>query len=230
MLGLLDARRAPLALAALVVLGLALASAPSRGQDTCATPRLLTPTGSPLPRTGFGLVVADARPDAQLAIGLLRGRRRTPLVATPIGPGLFRVSEAVRPGIYRLDGVTAPSELTISLRGARPAPATAPAVRAARRVASTEMGSGQTHQEILVDLTFPVPPVVIVARAQWNGSGDVGVWASVVAGQNSFPIPYQPRCMPSGWQPPPDGPLSMVLTFVDQLGQISPPSPTIQVE
>jgi hypothetical protein len=36
--------------------------------------------------------------------------------------------------------------------------------------------------------------------------------------------------MPSGWQPPPDGPLSMVLTFVDQLGQISPPSPTIQVE
>ena len=207
---------------------------PLRGQDACATPRLLTPTGSPLPRTGFGLVVSDPRTatdqPSPLAIGLLRGRRRTPLVATSIGPGLFRVTEAVRPGIYRLDGVTAPSELTISLRGARPAPATAPAVRAARRVASTEMGSGQTRQEILVDLTFPVPPGVIVARAQWNGSADVGVWTSVVAGQNSFAIPYQPTCVPPGWQPPPDGPLSMVLTFVDQLGQISPVSATIQVE
>jgi hypothetical protein len=214
-------------LGCLVALAVAL---PLRGQDACAAPRLLTPTGSPLPRTGFGLVVSDAHPDAQLAIGLVRGRARTPLVATPIGPGLFRVSEAVRSGIYRLDGVTAPSELTISLRGARPAPATAPGVRAARRVASTEMGSGQTRQEILVDLSFPVPPGVIVARAQWNGSQDVGVWASVVAGQSSFPISYRPTCVPSGWQPPPDGPLSMVLTYVDQLGQISPPSPVIQVE
>lgn len=197
----------------------------------CAAPRLLTPTGSPLPRTGFGLVVADARPEPQLAIGLLRLRRRTPLVSAPIGPGLFRLSEAaLRPGIYRLDGVNAPSELTISLRAAAPAPATAPAVRAARRVATTEMGSGRTRNQILVDLSFPVPPGSIVLRAQWNGSADVGVWTSVAAGQNSVPIPFEASCPPPGWQAPPDGPLTMVLTFVDQLGQISPASASINVE
>jgi hypothetical protein len=202
-----------------------------RAQDVCAMPRLLTPTGSPLPRTGFGLVVADARPDPQIAIGLLRLRRRTPLVSAPIGPGLFRVSEAViRPGIYTLDGVTAPSELTISLRAPRPAPATAPAVRAARRVASTQMGSGQTQSEILVDLSFPVPPGSIVARAQWNGSADISAWTAVAAGQNNFAIPYTPRCPPPGWVSPPDGPLTMVLTFVDQLGQLSPVSASINVE
>lgn len=205
--------------------------APLLAQDVCVTPRLLTPTGAPLPRTGFGLVVADARPEPQLAIGLMRFRRRTPLVASPLGPGLFRVSENIlRAGIYTLDGVTAPSELTISLRATRPAPATAPAVRAARRVASTEMGSGQTRSEILVDLSFPVPPGTIVVRAQWNGSQDVALWASVVAGQNNFPIPFAPRCPPPGWQAPPDGPLTMVLTFVDQLGQVSPPSAAINVE
>ncbi|MBX7193851.1 MAG: hypothetical protein K1X94_17495 [Sandaracinaceae bacterium] len=203
---------------------------PLRGQDACATPRLLTPTGSPLQVSGFGLVVADPRPDAQLAIGLLRGRRRTALAATPIGPGLFRISATVRAGLYRLDGVTAPSELTLSTRASRLAPATAPAVRAARRVTSTQMGSGQTRTEILVDLSFPVPPGVIVARAQWNGSADVGVWTSLAAGQNSFAIATQPSCVPSGWQPPPDGPLSMVVTFVDQLGQISPPSTSVNVE
>lgn len=206
------------------------AHAPLAGQDICAAPRLLTPTGAPVPRTGFGLVVADSRPDAQLAIGLLRLRRRTALVSSPLGPGLFRVTEAVRPGIYRLDGVTAPSELTVSMRARPPAPAVAPAVRAARRVASTEMGSGQTRAEILVDLTFPIPPGVIVVRAQWNGSADIGLWTSVAAGQNSITIPVEPRCRPSGWQPPPDGPLSMALSYVDLLGQVSPASPTVNVE
>jgi len=226
-------RRSLLAFFALALVG-ALAFAPSpaavHGQDICAAPRLLTPTGAPVPRTGFGLVVADSRPDAQIAIGLLRGRTRTALAATPLGPGLFRISAAVRPGIFRLDGVTAPSELTVSMRARPPAPAVAPAVRAARRVASTQMGSGQTHAEILVDLSFPVPPGVIVVRAQWNGSADIGLWSSVAAGQNSLTIPVEPRCRPSGWQPPPDGPLAMTLSYVDLLGQVSPVSSSINVE
>lgn len=199
------------------------------GQDACATPRLLTPVGAALPRTGFALVVTDARQEGLVA-ALVRGRRRTPLVVAPLGPGLFRLSEAVGPGTYRLEGVSASSEVVVSARAARPAPAVVPSVRAARRVASTAMGSGETRSEILVDLGFPVPQGVIIARAHWNGSDDVAVWTTVAAGQTSFAIPLQPECVPPGWQPPPDGALSMRVSFVDLLGQPSPLSTAVNVE
>jgi hypothetical protein len=202
---------------------------PGSGQDACATPRLLTPVGTPLPRTGFGLVVSDAR-EQGLVAALVRGRRRTPLVAAPLGPGLFRLAEAVGPGTYRLEGVSAASEVVVSARAARPAPAVAPSLRAARRVSSTAMGSGQTRSEILLDLAFPVPQGVIVARAHWNGADDVAVWTTVAAGQASLTIPLQPSCALPGWQPPPDGELSMRVSFVDLLGQPSPLSAPITVE
>jgi hypothetical protein len=216
---------------AVCVAALALVLVPVRGagQDACATPRLLTPVGTALPRTGFALVVTDAREEGLVA-ALVRGRRRTPLVVAPLGPGLFRLSEAVRPGTYRLEGVSAASEVVVSARAARPAPAVAPSVRAARRVASTAMGSGETRSEILVDLGFPVPQGAIVARAHWNGSDDVAVWTSVAAGQTSFAIPLQPPCALPGWQPPPEGPLAMRVSFVDLLGQPSPLSGSINVE
>jgi hypothetical protein len=216
--------------AALAVAALLAAPARSVGQDACAQPRLLTPVGGTLPRTGFGLVVSDPRPDAALAVGLLRGRRRTPLVASPLGPGLFRLSEVVRPGTYRLDGLAAPSDVVVSARATQPAPAAAPAVRAARRVASTAMGSGRTRTEILVDLSFPVPQGAIVARAHWNDADAVAMWTSVAAGQASFAMPLEPPCVPRGWQPPPDGVLSMRVSFVDALGQASPLSGAVNVE
>lgn len=199
-------------------------------QDICATPRLLTPTGTALPVAGFGLVLADARAEAQPAVTLVRGRRRTPLPVTPIGPGLFRATEVVRAGVYTLEGVTAASELTVSPRAPRLAPATAPSVRSARRVTSTEMGSGRTRTEILVELGFPVPPGVIVARAHWNGSSDVALWTSIAAGQQSLTLPTEPRCPVAGWQPPPEGPLTVTISLLDQLGQPSPLSEAVPVE
>ncbi len=229
-------RRRSLILGSLSVASLSLATSlfaapsPGAGQDSCQSARLLTPTGSSLPRTGFGLVVTDPRPDPAIVAALVRGRRRTALVVAPLGPGLFRLSEAVRPGTYRLDGIPSSSDVVVSLRAQRPAPAAAPAVRAARRVASTEMGSGQTRVEVLVDLSFPVPQGAIVARAHWNGSDAVGLWVSVAAGQSSFAIPVEPRCVPSGWQPPPEGPLTMRLSFVDLIGQTSPFSTAVTVD
>lgn len=215
---------------ALVVAAALAVPASGVGQDACAQPRLLTPVGGTLPRTGFGLVVSDPRPDAALPVGLVRARRRTPLVASPLGPGLFRLSEVVRPGTYRLDGLAAPSDVVISARAAQPAPAAAPSVRAARRVATTAMGSGQARAEILVDLSFPVPQGAIVARAHWNGADAVAMWTSVAAGQSSFAMPLEPACVPPGWQPPPDGTLSMRVSFVDALGQVSPLSGAVNVD
>lgn len=201
-------------------------------QDACASARLLTSVGAPLPRDGFALVVHDVR-ETPGPFALVRGRRRTALEATPIAPGLVRIAGAVRPGTYRLEGASASSDVVVSARAPRPAPAAAPSVRSIRRLARTTLGVGETSEELHVELAFPVPAGSVVGRVVGEGAAagaaDVGVWASVVPGQSTFVVPLAPRCATPGWSVPSEGARAHVV-FIDALGQSSAPSELVAVQ
>lgn len=215
-------------LAALLLL--ATSALPAIAQDACDTPRLLSPVGMILPRDGFALVVADARATAPGEVALVRGRRRTPLARVEIMPGLFRYSAVVRPGTYRLDGIAAPSDVVISARGARPAAATTPVLRAARRVARVVLGSATTQQEIHIELGFPVPARSVAARIQWNESANGGQWISATPGEATLIVPLAPACRAAGTTTAPEGPLTLRVSFIDALGQVSAISAAVPVQ
>lgn len=215
-------------LAALLLL--CMGSIPALAQDACDTPRLLSPVGTTLPRDGFGLVVADNRATPTGEVALVRGRRRTPLTRVEIMPGLYRYSAAVRPGTYRLDGIAAPSDIVISARSARPATATRPEVRAARRVARAELGSASSQQEIHIELGFPVPAGSVAARVQWNESTSGGQWVPATPGETSIIIPVEPACRALSTTTAPTGAFTLQAAFIDTLGQVSAFSAPVSVE
>ena len=214
-------------LAALLLLASAL---PALAQDACDTPRLLSPVGMILPRDGFALVVADARTTPPGEVALVRGRRRTPLARVEIMPGLFRYSAVVRPGTYRLDGIAAPSDVVISARGTRPAAATTPVLRAARRVSRVVLGSATTQQEIHIEFGFPVPAGSVAARIQWNESASGGQWITATPGEAALVVPLAPACRAAGTTTAPEGPLTLRVSFIDALGQVSAISAAVPVE
>jgi len=176
------------------------------------------------------LVVADTRATSTGEVALVRGRRRTPLARVEIMPGLFRYSAVVRPGTYRLDGIAAPSDVVISARSARPAAATTPNLRAARRVAHAELGSTSLQQEIHIELGFPVPAGTVAARIQWNESTSGGQWVAATPGETSLIVPVEPACRAIGTTTAPAGAFTLRASFIDALGQVSLPSAPVSVE
>lgn len=204
---------------------LLLASVPGLAQDTCETPRLLTPVGNPLARDGFALVVADARATPTGEVALVRGRRRTALARTEIMPGLVRYSAEVRPGTYRLEGVTAPSDVVVSSRSARPAAAVPPELRSARRLARAALGSATVQEELHIELAYPVPERSVAARIQWNGEGER--WVPVAPGEAAIVMPIDAPC---GSSTAPRGPFTLRAAFIDATGQVSALSAPANVE
>jgi hypothetical protein len=203
---------------------------PALAQDVCEAPRLLTPVGMPLARDGFAIVVADTRAAPSGEIALVRGRRRTPLARAEIMPGLVRYSATVRPGTYRLEGVSAPSDIVVSSRATRPAPAVAPVIRGARRVARAALGSTTLEQELHIELGYPVPDRSVAARIQWNESGEGGQWVPVVAGEAAIIVPVEPPCRAPGMTPAPSGAFTLRAAFIDASGQVSAFSTSVQVD
>jgi hypothetical protein len=204
--------------------------------------RSLTATSTPLPRDGGAFVVAVEADRAATSgtmdppvVALVRRRTTLPLVATPIAPGLFRLTMPSRPalGVWTVHGLGPDGPVTIG-RAVMPGVPVRPSIRVMRRVAATGLSASQEPRvEVHADLSFPVPTGVVAATITWNTDAQPSAWARAIVGQTEMIVFAEAaRCdqVPSGWQSPPSGTLTARIAWVDRLGQVSPPSDAIPVE
>ena len=228
------------ALAALFALILSGEPAAADCASTHAVPALLTPITAAMPQSS-GALVAGFRSEAGVGTlsfdGVRITRRRTSVAmqAIAIAPGLVRLvpSTSVRPGTYSLEGLGAPTDLTVS-RSPMPGAPVRPALSGVRRVAAASVSSRGISVELRAALGFPVPTGIVAILAYWGAATTPSAWARAVIGQSEVLIFASPdRCatLPEGFTPPPsEGPLSVRIAYVDQFGQISPISDAATVE
>jgi hypothetical protein len=213
----------------------------------CASSRwaahALTTLGASFPRTGGAILVA-MDPDLTAgtltspeppALNVTRGRRTSwPLTPVSIAPGLFRVpfDTHVTRGIWTLHGLGADTQLTIGV-AATPGVPVRPAIREVRRVAATGIGVSGDRLEVRANLEFPVPDGVVASIVTWNTDASPGAWGRAAVGQREIVL-YSERsacaALAPGWTPPPGGTLVVRVSWVDQYGQVSPPSDAITVQ
>lgn len=203
-------------------------------------PALLTPITSPMPMNSGGLVAgfrSDPSGSGSLSFDgalLRRGRRiSVPFQSIPIAPGLVRLvpSTRVRPGLYSLEGLGAATDLTVS-RSPMPGAPVQPSVSSARRVASAV--GRTTSVELRATLGFPVPTGIVAVISYWNDMTEPSAWSRAVVGQTeALLFANLGRCatLPPDFLPPAaEGPLTARIAYVDQFGQVSPPSESFTVD
>jgi hypothetical protein len=206
---------------------------------THAVPALLTPITAAMPQSSGALVAGfrSERGTGALSFdGVRMTRRRTSVSMQPIeiAPGLVRLvpSTVVRPGAYSLEGLGAPTELTVG-RSPMPGAPVRPAVSGVRRVASATSGRGLSV-ELRATLGFAVPTGIVAILGYWGDASTPSVWSRAVVGQTEvvlFASPDHCATLPPGFTPPPaEGPLSVRIAYVDQFGQVSPISDPTPVE
>jgi hypothetical protein len=204
--------------------------------------RSLSAVSAPLPRDGGAFVVAiepdRAAPSGTMdppTVSLVRRRTTLALVATPIAPGLFRLTMPSRPalGVWTLHGLGPDASVTVG-RSVMPGIPVRPSVRVMRRVAATGLSASRAPRvEVHADLEFPVPQGVVAAVVTWNTDAQPSGWARAIVGQNEMIVFAEAAScdpVPPGWQSPPSGTLTARIAWVDRLGQVSPPSDAIAVE
>lgn len=224
----------------LALSALHLGSAAADCASTHPVPALLTPITAAMP-TSSGALVAGFRSEGGTGTlsfdGVRISRRRTTvsMQAIEIAPGLVRLVPVttVRPGTYSLEGLGAPTDLTVG-RGPMPGAPVRPALSGVRRVASASVSSRGISVELRATLGFAVPTGIVAILAYWGEATTPSAWARGVIGQTEVVLFSNPdRCaaLPPGFTPPPaEGPLSVRIAYVDQFGQISPISDPAPVE
>jgi hypothetical protein len=204
------------------------------------TPSLLTPITSAMPMSSGGLVAGfrnDPSGTGSLSFDgvlLRRGRRiSVPMQSVPIAPGLVRLvpSTRVRAGLYSLEGLGAATDLTVG-RSPMPGAPVRPSVSSARRVASAV--GRTTSVELRATLGFPVPTGIVAVISYWNDMTEPSAWSRAVVGQTEallFANPGRCATLPPDFLPPAsEGPLTARIAYVDQFGQVSPPSDSFPVD
>lgn len=227
-----------------IVLALSLGLVSSDAAADCAflgmTPALLTPITAAMPMTS-GALVAGFRNDASGTGSLSfdgavirRGRRLTiPMQSIAIAPGLVRLvpTTRIRAGLYSLEGLGAATDLTVG-RSPMPGVPVRPSVTAARRVASVSPRG--TSVELRASLGFAVPTGIVAIISYWNDVTTPSAWSRAVVGQTEallFASPGRCATLPPDFLPPPaEGALTARIAYVDQFGQVSPPSDPFPVE
>lgn len=222
--------------------GLAQLDAPAACAPVGTVRRSLSPVSAPLPRDGGAYVVAveadrtgtTGTMDAPV-VSLVRRRSTLTLVATPIAPGLFRLTMPSRPalGLWTLHGLGPDTSITVG-RNVMPGIPVRPAVRVMHRAAATGLSAARAPRvEVHADLAFPIPQDVVAAVVWWNTDAAPSGWARAIPGQNEMIVFAEAAACdpaPPGWQSPPSGTLTARIAWVDKFGQVSPPSDAITVE
>lgn len=222
------------------------ASSTARVDADCATqalvPRVLTPTTVAIPRDGGGIVVG-MRPASQAAsaempaaVQLTRGRRTQELVARVLAPGLVRFAAVSRltAGQWTAAALGPNAALTVGRRDPLPGVPTRPVVTELRRVAATGMSARRAPRtEVRATLEFPVPAGIVAIVTYWGDEGAAAsAWEPVIQGQRDVVIWQEtPECEvdPAGRTGPPEGAAMGRIAYVDQFGQVSPPSAPVAI-
>lgn len=204
-------------------------------------PQRLTPTTVSIPRDGGGIVVAlrsasRATQEMPAGVQLTRGRRTQDLVGRALAPGLVRFASVTRltTGTWTAAALGPDASVIVGRRDPMPGVPTRPVVTELRRLAATSSGRSAPRTEIRATLEFPVPAGIVAILTYWGDEGAApAAWEPVIQGQRDVVIWQQtPACEsdPAGRTGPPEGPTTTArIAYVDQFGQVSPPSAPVAV-
>ncbi len=212
-----------------------------RADARCAVqglvPRVLTPMSARIPRDGgalvAGLVLGQESREMPASLELLRGRRSQPLVGRILAPGLVRFESASRllPGSWTIPTLGRDVAWTVG-REPMPGVPTRPGVVELRRLEATGMSARRMPRtEVRATLEFPVPEGIVAIVTYWGEGSAPAAWVPAIVGQREIVIWQETaRCEAEvpGTLPPPEGE-SVVgrIAYVNQFGQISPPSTSV---